>query len=51
MREGGKTKQAEQSFARDAGRLWNQALIEIKEASTIGIAKHKIIIYFKTLPI
>ena len=41
MREGGKTKQAERSFVRDTGRLWNQAPTEIKEAGTIGIVKQK----------
>ena len=51
MREGVKTKQAECSFVRDTGRLWNQALIEIKETGTIGTVKQIIKTYCKTLPI
>ena len=51
MREGGKTILAEKSFTRDAGRLWNNASKEIKEAETLGIAKEKIKQYCKMLPI
>ena len=39
MEEGGKTKQAEKSFMRDAGKIWNQAPKEMKEAKNIGAAK------------
>ena len=39
MVEGGKTKQAENSFVRDAGKLWNRAPTEIKEAPTEGAVK------------
>ena len=46
-----KTKQAEKSFMGDAGRLWNQALREIKESPAIAIAKRMINLYCKMLPI
>ena len=51
QREGGKTTQAEQSFARDTGKVWNQAPKEIKESKTLGAAKNLIKIYCKMLPI
>ena len=51
MREGGKTILAEKSFTRDAGKLWNVAPKEIKEANTIGAAKENIKQYCKLLPI
>ena len=51
MREGGKTILAEKSFTRDAGKLWNAAPKEIKEADTIGTAKERIKQYCKLPPI
>ena len=51
MREGGKTKQAEKSFVRDSGKIWNQAPMVIKEAKSIAVAKKLIKKYYKTLPI
>ena len=51
LREGGKTTQAERSFARDTGKVWNQAPKEIKESKTLGAAKNLIKTYCKTLPI
>ena len=51
MPEGGKTKQAEESFVRDTGRLWNRTPIEIKEAATKGMAKQLIRTFCKSLPI
>ena len=51
MWEGGKTIQAEKSFTRDAGKLWNQAAKEMNAALTIGIAKEIIKQYCKQLPI
>ena len=50
MREGGKKRLAEESFVRDAGKLWNQAPNETKEAPTLGTAKQLIKKYCKTLP-
>ena len=38
---GGKTKKAQESFARDTGRLRNRAPKEVKEALGIGSAKTK----------
>ena len=51
MPEGGKTKQAEESFVRDTGKLWNRTPIEIKEATTKGKAKQLIRTFCKSLPI
>ena len=51
MREGGKTRQSEESFVRDTSKLWNQAPKEIKEAQTIGAAKVPIKQYCKTMQI
>ena len=51
MREGGRTIQAENSFVRDTGRMWNKAPSEIREASLKGNAKRLIRIYCKGLPI
>jgi hypothetical protein len=51
MREGGKTILAEKSFTRDAGKLWNAAPKEIKEAKTVVAAKEKIKQHCKRLPI
>ena len=48
--EGGKTKLVER-FARDTGKLWNGAPIDIKDAPTKGIAKKLIRECCKTLPI
>ena len=48
--EGSKRKTAESSPIRDAGKLWNQAPKEIKNAPTQEIAKIQIRIYCKTLP-
>ena len=45
-----KVKSAENSFIRDAARLWNQVPYTIKEAKTLGIAKSQILKYCKTLP-
>ena len=39
MVEGGKTKQAENSFLRDAGKLWNRAPTEIKRGTHERVAK------------
>ena len=49
MREGGKTRQAEESFVRDAGKVWNQAPTDIQDAPKMGIAKQQIRQYCKTL--
>ena len=51
MREGGRTTQMENSFARDTGRMWNKVPTEIKEAPSKGIAKRLIRTYCKGLPI
>lgn len=51
MVEGGKTLQAENSFTRDAGKLWNRAPAEIKRAKNLETAKKEIKKYCKTLPI
>ena len=51
MREGGRTTQAENKFARDAGRMWNKVPTEIKEAQSKGMAKRLIRTYCKGLPI
>ena len=42
MVEGGKTKQAENSFIRHVGKFWNRAPTEINEAPTEGAAKQLI---------
>ena len=39
MREGVRTKQAEISFVRDTGKMWNGASTAIKEAPTKGRTK------------
>ena len=39
MIEGGRTKQAENSFVRDTGKMWNRVQKEIKDAPTKVIAK------------
>ena len=51
MREGGRTIQAENSFVRDTGRIWNRAPMEIRVAPSKGIAKKLIRNYCKGLPI
>ena len=51
MREGGKTILAEKSFTRDAGKLWNAAPKEIKEAKSLTAAKTQIRKYCKSIPI
>ena len=51
MQEGGKTRQTDKSFMRDAGKIWTQAPKEIKEVRNIGAAKKLIKLYCKTLPI
>ena len=42
MKEGGKTLAAQTSFVRDAGRIWNRAPSQIKEAATLAEAKREI---------
>ena len=42
MVEGGKTKQAENSFLRHFRKLWNRSPTEIKEAPTEGAVKRLI---------
>ena len=51
MNQGGKNKTAEESFVRDARRIWNNVPQEIIEAPTIGTANSKIRKYCKTLSI
>ena len=51
MMEGGKNNIARASFTRDAGRLWNKAPNDIKEAKTLHMAKKLIKDYCKTLPV
>ena len=51
MEEGGKTQSAQTSFVRDAGKVWNRAPRQIKEAVTLTEAKKEIKTYCKTLPI
>ena len=49
-KEDTKAKSAEESFLRDAAKLWNRAPSYIKEAKSLGIAKSQIKIYCKQLP-
>ena len=42
---------AQESFTRDAGRLWNRAQEKIKQTKTLTSAKIAIKEYCKTLPI
>ena len=51
MEEGGRLKIAQDSFTRDAGKLWNSAPNSIREAKSISGAKKAIKEYCKTLPI
>ena len=51
MEEGGRTTIAQESFTRDAGRLWNRAPEKIKKTKTLTSAKIAIKEYCKTLPI
>ena len=51
MKEGGRTKLIQDSFTRDAGRIWNRAPATIKNASSIGAAKLEIKKFCRTLPI
>ena len=51
MKEGGKYKTTQASFARDAGHLWNQAPKKIKDIETISAVKTEIRKYCKRLPI
>ena len=46
-----KTKIGEQSFIINAGKIWNKAPSNIKEAKTLSLAKKFIKIYCKSLPI
>ena len=49
--DGGKTKIAQESVTRDAGKLWNNAPRAIKDAKSISTAKKEIKIYCKILPV
>ena len=49
-KEDTRVKSAENSFLRDAPRLWNQVPSQIKEAKTMGTAKTQILKYCKSLP-
>ena len=51
LEEGGRNRIVAESFAREAGRLWNAAPNDIKIAKTIGAAKKAIAEFCKTLPI
>ena len=51
MVEGGRYKTTQASFARDAGRVWNRAPKEIKEAKSLTAAKTQIRKYCKSIPI
>ena len=51
MMEGGRLKIIQDSFARDAGKIWNQAPQSIKKAETLIKAKKEIRTYCKLLPV
>ena len=51
LEEGGRTRTIAESFAREAGRLWNTAPEDIKNAKTISAAKKAILEFCKKLPI
>ena len=51
LEEGGRTRTVAESFAREAGRVWNTAPNTIKDAKTISAAKKAILEYCKTLPV
>ena len=51
MMEGGKYKATRESFTREAGRIWNQAPMEIRTAKTIFEAKKHTKEYCKKLPL
>ena len=46
-----KLKKSELSFHKDGARLWNVTTVEVKTASSLNIAKKKIDIYCRSLPI
>ena len=51
LKDSAKTKIGEQSFIINAGKIWNKAPSNIKEAKTLSLAKKFIKIYCKSLPI
>ena len=51
MQEGGRMKQAERRLVREAGKIWNQAPRDIKEAKNMEAAKVLFQQYCKTLQI
>ena len=51
MKDGGKMKIAEESFTRDAGRIWNLTPQLIKEAKSMEMAEDEIIKHYNTIPI
>ena len=50
-REDGKTSIAKDSFTRSTAKLWNQAPLNIKDATSLAQAKKAIKVYCQTLPI
>ena len=51
LKDNAKSRLGEQSFCINAGKIWNNAPSNIKEAKTLSLAKKLIKIYCKNLPI
>ena len=51
LKDNAKSSIGEQSFCINAGKIWNKAPTNIKEAKTLSLAKKFIKLYCKTLPI
>ena len=50
-KEDARKKIAKESFSRNAAKVWNQAPVTVKNATTLGLAKSAIKLHCLTLPI